>query len=306
MNFFISLYRIIRFAVQNFWRNIWLSVITVTILVLTLLIVNTLFVLNIVGQTAVKAVESKIDVSVSFVPEANDNIVASARGYLMSLPQVKDARLLTAEDVLTDFKEKNANKPDVLASLEEVGGNPFGPQIIITAHDPSDFSFILEALRNPQYASSIEEKDFQSHETIIGAINHTIDQARIVGIGIGLFFALIAILIVVNTIRVAIYTHREEIGIMRLVGASGWLIRAPFLVEAVMYSLVALVITAVIVFPLLGLIEPGLDTFFVNTPTQLVATYTHQALTIFGVQLIGLCILNVLSTAFALRRYLNA
>lgn len=305
MGFFIALYRVIRFALQSFWRNIWLSVITITILVLTLFIFNALFIINIVGSTAVKAVEEKIDVSVSFVPGADVDTVAAARGYLMSLPQVKDARLLTAEEVLADFTAKNVNKPEVLASLEEVGGNPFGSQVIITAHDPSDFPFILEALQNPAYSSAIEEKDFQSHETIIGAINQTIDRARLVGFGIGIFFTLIAILIVVNTIRVAIYTHREEIGIMRLVGASGTLIRAPFLVEAIFYAVVALLIVAVALIPLLGVLEPALDAFFVNTPTGLVTAYTQNALMIFGAQFIGLCLLNVISTSFALRRYLH-
>ncbi|MEK9130699.1 MAG: hypothetical protein AAB429_01125, partial [Patescibacteria group bacterium] len=87
----IAFYRIIKFAIQNFWRNIWLSVITITILVLTLLIVNMLLTLGVLGQTAVKAVQAKIDVSVSFVPGTSEEMMINARGYLQSLPQVKDA-----------------------------------------------------------------------------------------------------------------------------------------------------------------------------------------------------------------------
>ena len=305
MSVFLSTYRISKFALQNFWRNIWLSIITVTILVLTLMIVNTLLTLNVLGQTAVKAVQAKIDVSVSFVPGTSEELMTAARGYLLSLPQVKSARYLNPEEVLAEFKDKNANKPDVLASLEEVGGNPFGGQITITANNPDDFPFILEALDNPQFKPSIQEKDFQSHEEIIGAINQTIDRVRLGGIAIGLFFLLITVLIVVNTIRVAIYTHREEIGIMRLVGASAALVRGPFLVEAILYTLVALLVTIAVLFPVLGVIEPSLDRFFGNTPTGLTGYFLAHFWLIFGGQFIVLTLVNMLSTAFAMRRYLK-
>lgn len=302
---FVSFYRIATFALQNFWRNIWLSVITITILVLTLVIVNVLLVLNVLGTTAIHAVESKIDVSVSFTPATSDETMASARGYLMGLPQVKDARSLTPEEVLSDFRAKNANKPDVLASLDEVGSNPFGGQIIITARDPSYFPFILEALDNPEFKPYIQEKDFQSHETIISAINSTIDHVRLAGLVIGAFFVLITILIVVNTIRVAIYTHREEIGVMRLVGASSTFVRAPFLLEAVLYTLIAVLVVIGILYPVIGAIEPTIDAFFVNTPTHLLGYFNQNFLIIFGVEFIALAIINVLSTAFAMRRYLK-
>ncbi len=301
----IAFYRIIKFAIQNFWRNIWLSVITITILVLTLLIVNMLLTLGVLGQTAVKAVQAKIDVSVSFVPGTSEEMMINARGYLQSLPQVKDARYLNSDEVLAEFKTKNANKPDVLASLEEVGGNPFGGQIIITAHDPSDFPFILEALDNPQFKPVIQDKDFQSHEEIIGAINQTINRVRLGGILIGLFFLLIATVIVINTIRVAIYTHREEIGIMRLVGASGALVRGPFLVEAVFYTLVAIGISVVVLYLLLLASEPSLDRFFGNTPTGLTSYFVQHFWLIFGAEFVALSLLNMSATVFATRRYLK-
>lgn len=303
--FMVTIYRIIKFALQNFWRNIWLSIITVTILTLTLLIANTLLTLNVLGTRAIEAVQAKIDVSVSFVPGTSEEMMVNVRGYLQSLPQVKDARYQTADEVLATFKEKNASKPEVLASLEEVGGNPFGGQIIITANDPNDFPFILEALDNPQFTSIIENKDFQSHEKIIASINRTIDRLRFVGIAIGAFFLLVTIIIVVNTIRVAIYTHREEIGIMRLVGASGRLVRGPFLVEAVFYTLLAALMSFGITLLLLGLAEPSLDRFFGELPTGLTRYFITNFWLIFGLQFITLAIVNMLATTFAMRRYLK-
>ena len=223
----------------------------------------------------------------------------------MGLPQVKDARYLTPDEVLAKFKADNVSKPEVLASIDEVGANPFGGQIIVSAHNPADFPFILEALENPEFKQYIQEKDFQSHETIISAINATIDKVRLGGIVIGAIFVLISILIIVNTIRVAIYTHRDEIGIMRLVGASASFIRAPFLVESVLYTLIAMLVSIAILYPLLGVVEPSLDAFFVNTPTNLLAYFNQNFLTIFGAEFIGLVVLNLISTSVAMRRYLR-
>ncbi len=301
----ITVYRIGKFAFQNFWRNIWLSIITVTILVLTLLTVNILLVLNVIGQTAVKTIEAKIDVSVTFTPETSTTLIGNARGYLLSLPQVKDVRTLSPEEVLRDFRADNAGNPDVLASLDEVEGNPFGGQLVILANNPEDFDFILEALESPEYKPSIADKDFEDHQVVIQNITTTFDKIRTGGIILGGIFLLITVLIIVNTIRVAIYTHREEIGIMRLVGAPNFFIRAPFLVEAMLYTLIAVLVTIAIVYPTISLIEPALDAFFQTTPTGLLSYFTANFELIFGLQLAALCIINMVATGFAMRKYLQ-
>ena len=305
MSFFLSLTRILKFAWQNFWRNGWLSFITITILVLALLNVNALIVLNVIGQRAVEAVESKLDLSVSFKPDTSEELIAEAQGYLTGLSQVRTITALTPDEVLAAFKDEHEDDPDVLASLEEIDGNPFGAQLVITAHDPNDFAFIVEALQHPQYAPSIEETDYTDYQVMIDRINETTRQIQKGGIVVGGIFTLIALLIVFNSIRVAIYTHREEIGIMRLVGASGFFVRAPFLTEALFYTLLAVAIAFAIVYPLLQVVEPSLDAFLGTTKTGLVSFYNQHLLTLLAAQFIGFAILTVLSTSLAMRRYLR-
>lgn len=305
MSFFLSGARIVKFAWQNFWRNGWLSLVTITILVLALLNANALIVLNVIGQRAVEAVESKLDLSVSFKPDTSEDLIAEARGYLAGLSQVRTITYLTPEEALVAFKEDFANDPEVLASLEEIDGNPLGAELIITAHDPNDFAFIVEALQHPQFASSIEETDYDDYQTMIDKINATTRQVQNGGIVVGTIFTLIALLIVFNSIRVAIYTHREEIAIMRLVGASGFFVRAPFLVEAFFYTFIALLITAAIVYPLLTVIEPSLNTFFGTTQTGLVSFYKQNALVLIGVEFATFAVLTILSTSLAMNRHLK-
>ncbi len=301
---FITTRRIIKFTWQNFWRNIWLSFVTITIVTLALLNVNALLVLNVLGERAVSAVQDKLDLSVSFTAQTSEDIVAQARGYLQSLSQVRTVTAFTPDEVLQKFKNDNANQPDVLASLDEIDGNPFGAQLVITAHSPDDFAFILEALKNPQYASSIEETDFNDYHEMIDKITSVSRQLRNTGIVLGVVFTLIALLIVFNTIRVAIYTHREEIAIMRLVGASDLFVRAPFLMEGLVYSLLAVLICMGIVFPTLHLVEPSLDSFL-GSSSHLVNNFQQQFWFIFGTQFVVFSVLNMFATALALRRYLK-
>lgn len=274
-------------------------------LILTLLTVNVLVVLNVVTTTAISSIEEKIDVSVYFTPETSLEIVQGAQGYLQALPQVMDAQLITSEEALERFLERHATEEEILRSLEEVDGNPFGSSLIVKARSSKDFNFILESLDNPQYRDYIEKKEFDDYEDIISSINSVTDRARLFGLALSGIFLLIAILIVFNTVRVAIFIHREEISIMRLVGASSTFIRAPFLIEAALFSLVATLVTIVITYPILGVLEPKFNAFFGASATGLLDYYNTSFLLIFGVQFIGLTIINMLASSIAMRKYLK-
>lgn len=303
---FTSFIRVIIFAARNFWRNIWLSVITVSMLVLTLLSVNVLVVLRVLGETAVRAVEARIDITASFVPGTSADIVGEVRSYLLGLSQVVSIQTITDEEALQAFKERHKQNPQLLRSLEEIEGNPFGPTLVIRARSTSDYPFILEALENPSYRSHIQNKNFADHAAITRRIMNLTDQLEKFGIILASVFAVIAALIVFNTIRVAIYAYREEIGIMKLVGASSWFIRAPFLVEGIFYSVIATALAALIVFPVLAVAEPYLQMFFENIPVGLTSYFWSHFAAIFGLECAALIVLNTLSSSFAVGRYLKS
>ncbi|MFH1712211.1 MAG: permease-like cell division protein FtsX, partial [Patescibacteria group bacterium] len=229
MSLFLPFIRLIKFAFQNFFRNFWLSFITMTIFVLTLLTINAVIFINVMADAALQSVEQKVEVSIYFEPEASADVVQAAQGYLLGLSQVRNVVYISAEDSLEMFKARHVGNPVILSSLDEVDGNPFGDALIVSAHSADDFPFILEAMDTPEYASYIKEKDFTDYEVIIERIHNLSQRIRIGGFVLALFFALVAVLIIFNTIRVAIYVHRDEIGIMKLVGANDWFVRGPFL-----------------------------------------------------------------------------
>lgn len=302
---FTSIYRVIKFAFQNFYRNFWLSIITISMLVLTLLTVNILLVLNLVTNKAIAFVENRIEVSVYFNENADIAKVGDAITYLRALPQVKDVTEISSDEALLTFKQRHANDPAILGSLDELGKNPFGPTIVIKAYDAKDFDAIIAALDNPRFRDEIRQKDFSDYQSIVGKIRQTTTQIRDAGIVLSVIFFLIALMIIFNTVRVAIFIHRDEIGIMRLVGASSGFIRAPFLVETILLSLFSVLIVMAVVYPSLAFIEPKLNQYFGSDTTSLVSYFEQNGWMIFGAQFIALLFVTMVSTSLALRKHLK-
>lgn len=302
---FVSVIRITKFAGQNFWRNFWLSLITISMLVLTLLTINVLLVLNVVTDKAIEYVEQRIEVSVYFEADAEQEKVNNTAGYLRDLPQVRDVETITSDEALERFQLRHAGDEAILASLEEIGDNPFGPTLVVKAFSASDFPFILDALDNPQFRDQIREKDFSSYEEVISRIRYTTDRVRLFGLGLSAIFLLIAMLIVFNTVRMGIFTHREEIGIMKLVGASNWFVRAPFLLEVIFYSFVSTALMMAIMFPTVAFMERRFDAYFDGQATHLLSYFETNAWMIFGVQFLFLALISMIATGFAMRKYLK-
>ena len=301
----LSFFRIIRFAGQHFWRNIWLSLITISMLMLTLFTVNVLLVLNQLTETAIASVEEKIDVSVYFKPDTSMEKMQYAVGYLKGLDQVRDVEIITPEEALVLFQKQHANDQVVLSSLEEIGENPFGATLIIKAHSAEDFDFILEALNNPQFSEQIREKDFSNYTNIIGRIQITTNRIKWFGIGLSLLFLFISILIIFNTVRMNVFMYREEIGIMKLVGASNWFVRGPFFLEAFYYSVIAIVITSTTSLAVIQVFEPQLSRYFTGVQIGLFTYFVENGLFIFGAELLGIFFIALFSTTFAMRKYLR-
>jgi cell division transport system permease protein len=302
---FLSFFRTIAFGFQNFIRNFWLTIATISVLVLTLVSVNVLVMMNVVGKVALDTVRSKIDVSVHFHPDVEESRVQTVKITLLSLPEVRDVEFISAAQALETFSEQYKNDPLILASLGEVGENPFGSSLVVKARSIEDYDAILGALDQPVFANLIEDKDFQDRQAMIDRVEAVSSRVELSMLFVSLVFGIITLLIVFNTIRVSIYTHREEIAIMRLVGASDGFIRMPFYVEAVLWSVGALAATALVMAPALVFAQPYLQAFFGSGSIDLVGFYLANLGTVAGAQFCAIAALALVTTKFATARYLN-
>lgn len=302
---FVSLYRVVKFAFQNFFRNAWLSVATVSVLVLTLVSVNLLLVMNVLGKVALTTVRSKIDVSVHFRPDVEDSRVQTAKIFLLSLPEVKDVQYISPAEALQKFNADYKDDAGVIQSLGEVGENPFGATLVVQARNLEDYPKIMGALADPLYSSIIEAKDYDDRQTMIQRVEAVSKKLEMFAFTVSGIFGFITLLIVWNTIRVSIYTRKEEIGIMRLVGASDGFIRAPFYVEAVLWSLLSLSLCAAMVWPAVRFAQPFLQTFFGTGSVDLIGFYTANLPLIIGCQLGAVALMGLVTTKMATAKYLK-
>ena len=302
---FHSLGRIIKFASQDFWRNIWLSVITITILMMALFSINFLIVFRLIADNALTAVHEKVDVSIYFVPEATAGEVNNVKSSLNKLVEVKKVSYISPEDALEEFKIEHANDPNILESLEQLDTNPLGASLIIKAKQLDDYPKILEEVDKPEYQSLIQDKNFDDHKAIISRIDNITKKVETVGLIIIAIFILIAVVIVFNTIKIAIYTHRGEVEIKRLVGATNWFISSPFIVEGIFYSLIACGLIIATIYPLLIFIDPYLIKFFEGLDFSVLSYFNQHFFAIFGLQLLAVIILNVTSSSLAISKYVR-
>jgi len=261
--------------------------------------------INAISDSAIGAVKDQIDVSIYFKTNVRESKIAEVKTRLETLPQVKSIIYRTPEDNLAAFKEKHQSNPDILETLKELEGNPLGATLIVKAKDLNSYPEILKAIDDPAYAEIIEEKNYDDHQLVINRINQIADNIKKFGLIISLIFVIISILIVFNTVRIAIFTHQNEIAIMKLVGASNWFIRAPFVWESVISGIVACFLVMLIVYPGLGLIQPQLVKFFNGANVDLVGYFNQNFLAIFGGQILGIIILNIISSSIAIGKYLN-
>lgn len=300
----LSILRVIKFAFQDILRNISLAFMTVVILVLMLLSVNTLLFIRLMTGQAIQSVKEHIDVSIFFSPQASPKQIDEARKYVASFPEVTRLDFQTSEDVYKQFRQLYAHNPQILASLEELKDNPLGPTMIVQTRDPIDYQKIIKALSVPEYSSIIEAKTFGDTETAIRRIHVITSQVEKFSIILVSLFGFIAFLVIFNTIRVSIYTQRAEINIKKLVGATNWFVRGPYLVESVVFSLLAVLMTAALVYPAARWLEPYVTAMF-NHPAILTTALRSHIVWLFVSQFTGVLLLTVFSSALAMRKHLK-
>ncbi|PIR12721.1 hypothetical protein COV49_04550 [Candidatus Falkowbacteria bacterium CG11_big_fil_rev_8_21_14_0_20_39_10] len=298
----LSFIRIIKFSLQDIWRNIWLSIATVTILVLALFSINMLLTVQVIGQTAVEAIKEKIDISLYIKADASEEEIMSLKAKISNLSQVKDVSYISKAEALEFFWDKNKDKPEVLEALRELGKNPLTPSLIIKPKNSEEATQLTQELNNIT-SNIIESRNFTDHKLVLEKINNITDKASEAGAIISAIFVLITLLVVYNAIRVSIYTHREEIGIMRLVGASNSFVYMPFLLSGLIYTLVGVAAAIVVFYPFLTLLQPYLEAFFVGYDINILNYFSGNFIEIFGLEFVGLAIINTLASFVAVSKY---
>lgn len=298
----LSFFRIIKFSLQDIVRNIWLSIITITILLLALFSINTLLTVRVVSENAVNAVKEKIDISLYLKPASAESDILALRDRLAGSPEIKSVVYISSQDALVSFRSKYRENNEILQALRELGNNPLSPSLAITPADFDNTSNLVNTLRQLD-SDIIESRDFSDNTAVVTKIQGVTKRVNEVGAVIIAIFILTSLLVVYNSIRVAVYTHKKEIEIMRLVGASNFFIYMPFLFSAFLYALMSVMVMIAIFYPFLTLFQPYLEVFLAGYNVNLLSYFVYNFWPIFGLQFAVVFIITLLASFFAVRKY---
>ena len=302
---FITVERILKTGVVNFLRNIWISIAAIAMITITLTILLFAIVANATFANSITDLTSRIDVSVylkdSVTEQQSNQLIAD----LKKVENVKSIEYVSKEQALKDFREDHANDPETLSAVSETD-NTLPASLKVKPNDPNRLQTIkdfldkkeIQALQSKPTSYSGERKE------AIDSIAKATDFFRKAGIVGIIVFIIISMLIIFNTIRMAIFNRRDELIIMRLLGASPWYIKGPFVVETMMYGIMAAIVSIVIVWGLFAIastleVSSLLDIDFSRN-------YFSRHLWLIVIAQIGAgIIIGAASSAVATRRYLK-
>ena len=300
---FVTLSRVIKYGFQNFLRNGWLSTATIAVMFLALFVLQGLIIFNVIAKTAIAAVQNKIDISVYFKNNIAEDEILKLKKSLEGLSEVKQVEYVSQEQALAEFQARHKDNTVVTQAIQELGSNPLLASLNIKAYNPKEYAAIAAYLNNESLSLLIEKVSYAQNQVVIERLISIVDTAKRGGIALTLIAAIIAILVAFNTIGLAIYSNREAIGVMRLVGASNNFIRGPYITEGILYGLLAGVLSFAVIVPLIIYASPYIAKFIpeINLQTYFAANF----LRLFGYQLLFGIILGIFSSFIAVRRYLK-
>jgi len=292
----------------NFRRSGLVSFATVLIMTATLIIIATLIFLSAILGNTLTAIKDKVDVNVYFTTDAQESDILAVKSNLEKRPDVANVTYTSRDQALTEFKTKHADDQLTLQALDQLGQNPLSASLAVKATDPSKYEGIVNYLSNdsnvsPGGNSIIERVNYYQNKTVIQRLTDAIKQTKEAGLAIVLVFAIASLIITFATIRLAIYSARDEIAVMRLVGASNMFIRGPFIVAGMIAGLISALVTLILFWPVTWYAGHSLSAWLGGF--NLFTYYVSHFIVIFFVLVGTGLLLGALASFVAVRRYLK-
>lgn len=298
-----TLKRIVQSGWKNFKRAANLSLATCLILVLASSLVGGLFLSKEIIGFLVDEAKKKADVSVYLKKDCELEEAFRLKDGLSSLPEVKAVEMKTEEEALSEFVDRHGEEESLMASLSEVGYNPFLASLSVKAAEVEHFETITYFLEGEEYEEMIEKIDYHKRKPVIEKIfdlSRLVNRVELVTAGI---FVIASIVITFTTIRLAIEARKQEISIMRLVGASDSFIQGPYIVQALIWATIAFFVSFVVLGLVSYALTPRIGVFFPGF--RIFSFFRESWYKLALVQLGASFFLALVPTFFAVRRYLK-
>ena len=299
----IILRRISLQGFHNFFRNAWLSTAATAVMVVTLTIILSSLAINSILTDTIKDIASRITVSVYLADGVGESDRVNLKQTLENSFNVTGVEYVSKQDALSEFQDTFENEPDLLAAFTLIG-NPLPESLEVSVDDLSQVDSVIAVAERDEFNAIVDETSVnEDSQQDIARFASAQDFVTYSSIAAASIFAVISVLIIFNTIRMAVFTRSDEIEIMKLIGATPWYIRGPFLFEACMYGVFAGLIAATVVLSTMVGLGPQVSDDLVIEPT--ITSFSNNAVAIFLLTVMGGMCLGLFSSLFAMSRYLR-
>jgi cell division transport system permease protein len=299
--------RVVKAGFVGFWRSAYVSLASVFVLTVALFVIGATMFIDQLLSTSLTSLQAKVDINVYFVPDAAQDSIDRVTAAVKALPEVEYVKYTSREDALKEYRARNQNDEIAMQALDELNANPLGANLAIQAKETSQYEKIAAFLQEQKDQEQpntpvIDDINYARNKDSIDTLTKIIDGVQRASFVVMMVLLLAAVLITFNTIRLAIYTAREEISIMRLVGASNMYIRGPFMLQGIMYGFLAGILSLAIFYPIMIWLGPRTEAFFeLNLLTYYLENFGHIFFVLVGIGVV----LGFVSSTLAIARYLR-
>jgi cell division transport system permease protein len=289
--------------VQGFLRNGWLSIPALSVMALVLFVFLSLMIFNVLTNNAVDILKDKIDISVYFQNNVSEDDIFKLQRSLESLAEVKEVEYISRVEAMKLFQERHKEDETISQALEVLGENPLSASLNIKAQDPREYPVIVAYLNNENLKSLVDQVTYNQNQLVINRLANIVDTVGRIGIALTAILSIVAIVVTFNTITLTIYSMRDEIGVMRLVGAANRFIRGPYIIQGMLYGIFAAMFSLLLMMPFISVATPYVK---VLMPEMNLSGYFYgNILGLLGYQMLFGVLLGTISSIIAVRKYLK-
>ena len=304
----LTFVRIWKYGIDNYRRNSWLTIAATVVMIMTLTIIFGTVVSTRIMNDTVTTLKDKVDMSIYLKNSTSDDVADKIMDEAKKLSSVTSVSYVTPDQGRNNLVQQNSSDAEYLSAINEATNEVPGViRIHVTNIDDTTQleNFVktndllkqdIDPNHNPSFSGD--------RRAAIKSIGRSIDFIQKVGISLAVIFIIVSFMIIFNTIRMAIFNRREEIDMMKLIGADRSFIRGPFLVEAAMYGIVAALISVGIVLGAIYLAESPLKSYSISVQPTVDFMLHYLPIVILAMIFVGV-IISCVSSYIATRRYLK-
>lgn len=299
--FVLTLYRLTKLGIVNFWRNLWLSLVATFVVSLTLMTITFLLISAFAINSEIAEVKNRIDYEIYIQDNTSDQQLETLKTAIRNLVPITDIQEVSKTMAVDRYKEIFGDKENLISYIEQE--NPLKESIIIRADNPEDLEKIDQLVGSEKYEDIVYSSSYSRNKEIITRLIGIIDFIQKAGVVVGILFVIIAVSVVFSIVRIAIYSRKDEIEIMKLVGATDWFVHGPFLIESAFYGIIGTVLALAFLAAIFYYVSLAASSYLGTSEGAFFDYISQYSLFIIAFQLLLGITISVSSAFVAIRKH---